>query len=185
MATPPVFTTGQVLTAAQMNAVGMWLVKTDTITSGSSKEITACFTSDFKNYRIVLSNIVMSTTAAVTMRMGTTSTGTVYCYGGFYVVYGTAGANTEQSSAANQWLIGVVANASTATGGIIELESPQQALTTSFQSFGGDARTAGAGARLFTGFINNSTQYTSFSLVGDGGATFTSCDIAVYGYNKG
>lgn len=54
MATPPVFTAGAVLTAAQMNAVGLWLVKSQTVGAGvGSVAITSCFNADFRNYRIV------------------------------------------------------------------------------------------------------------------------------------
>jgi hypothetical protein len=53
MATPPDFTTGQVLTAAQMSAVGLWEVGTLTITNATSGSIDTAFTSDYKNYRIV------------------------------------------------------------------------------------------------------------------------------------
>jgi len=53
MATPPDFTAGAVLTANQMDAVGLWLVKSQTVGSGvGSVAITDCFNSDFRNYRI-------------------------------------------------------------------------------------------------------------------------------------
>lgn len=52
MATPPTFTTGQVLTAAQMNSVGLWLVGSGTL-SGTSTIASNCFSSDFTNYRLV------------------------------------------------------------------------------------------------------------------------------------
>jgi hypothetical protein len=53
MATPPDFTTGQVLTAAQMNAIGLWEVATLTITNATSGFTDTAFTSNYKNYRIV------------------------------------------------------------------------------------------------------------------------------------
>jgi hypothetical protein len=41
MATPPDFSSGAVLTAAQMNSVGLWLVKTQTVgTAVSSVAVT-------------------------------------------------------------------------------------------------------------------------------------------------
>jgi hypothetical protein len=41
MATPPDFSSGAVLTAAQMNSVGLWLVKTQTVgTTVSSVAVT-------------------------------------------------------------------------------------------------------------------------------------------------
>ena len=54
MATPPTFSSGAVLTAAQMNSVGMWLVSSTTIGSAvSTVNIDGCFTSDYRNYLIV------------------------------------------------------------------------------------------------------------------------------------
>jgi hypothetical protein len=183
MATPPDFTTGQVLTAAQMNAVGMWLVKSDTITTGNSKEITACFSADYDNYKIVLSNIRSSSVVNVFMRMGTTSTG-VYYYGGLSRSYGSATTNGEQGSGAAQWLLGAIATSTESAAAAIELQMPNMAQVTSYSSLGSDPRTGGAGARNYAGYINNTTAYTSFTILLDGGATFSSCNIRVYGYNQ-
>ena len=50
MATPPTFSSGSVLTAAQMNAVGLWLVKTQTVgTAVSSVSVTDVFSSNYDN----------------------------------------------------------------------------------------------------------------------------------------
>jgi hypothetical protein len=183
MATPPDFTTGQVLTAAQMNAVGMWLVKSDTITTGNSKEITACFSADYDNYKIVLSNIRGSSVVNVFMRMGTTATG-VYYYGGLSRSYGSATTNGEQGSGSTQWLLGAIATSTESAAATVELQMPNMAQVTSFSSLGSDPRTGGAGARNYAGYINNTTQYTSMTILLDGGATFSSCNIRVYGYNQ-
>jgi hypothetical protein len=172
------------LSTGNTNNVGLELIKTDTITSGNSKEITGCFSSTYKNYQIILSNVRLSGTAQVLMRMGTLSTGTIYRYAGQYVLYTSSGVVSEQSNGANQWQIGLVTSNTTNSSAIVELQSPQEALTTGFQSLGNDPRSGGAGARMFTGYLDNTTQYTSFSLVGDTSTTFTSCDIAVYGYRN-
>ena len=55
MATPPVFSSAAVLTAAQMNAVGLWKI---TEVNFSTTAIDGIFTSDFDNYRIVASNLI-------------------------------------------------------------------------------------------------------------------------------
>lgn len=54
MATPPTFTVGQVLTAAQMNAVGMWKVAETSFSNSSGVEIQNCFSSDYRNYLMKL-----------------------------------------------------------------------------------------------------------------------------------
>ena len=69
MATPPDFTTGQVLTAAQMDAVGLWLVYSGTFTSATSFSLpNDTFTSDFRNYRITY-NVTVSSDSDFTLRL--------------------------------------------------------------------------------------------------------------------
>jgi hypothetical protein len=179
MATPPTFTTGAVLTAAQMNAVGFWLVKSATLTSGNSNTITDAFTSDFTNYKIVVSNLQANDVANMYMRMGTTNTG--YYYGGTRRTY--SGTTTNgQGAGVSQWVIGFVPNSSNKSGGTIEIQMPQAAQRTTFQSSFGDSRTDGDGVNMFTGFIDDSTQYTSFTFFLDGTVALTSCNIKIYGY---
>lgn len=83
MATPPVFVSGNVLTAAQMNQIGMWQVVAPTAFSAVSSFSLAnsTFTADYPHYRI-LCNISAATSGAIlTMRMraaGTDSTASSY-----------------------------------------------------------------------------------------------------------
>jgi hypothetical protein len=179
MTTPPDFVSGQILTAAQMNAVGMWLVKSASLTSGNSNTITGAFTSDFTNYKIVVSNLQASDVANMYMKMGTTAAG--YYYGGTRRSY--AG-TTDSSQGANttQWVIGAVTSSTQKSGGTIEIQMPEIAQRTNYQSSWGDSRTNGDGINMYTGFIDNSTQYTSFTFFLDGAVTLTSCDIKIYGY---
>ena len=58
----PVFTSGEILTAANMNQVGMWLLKTQTIGSGvGSVSVTSVFSSSYDNYRVVFTVNSMNT----------------------------------------------------------------------------------------------------------------------------
>ena len=57
MATPPTFSSGAVLTAAQMNAIGLWKI---TEVNLSTTAIDGIFTSDYDNYRIVVNQIKLS-----------------------------------------------------------------------------------------------------------------------------
>lgn len=68
MATPPDFTTGQVLTAAQMNTIGLWLVASGTL-SGVDENFQGCFSDDFRNYKIVISDVTMNATGEIYFRM--------------------------------------------------------------------------------------------------------------------
>ena len=82
MATPPVFVSGAILTAAQMNAVGLWLIKTQTIGSAvSSVSITDVFSSDYDNYLIKITGMTASAQADTTMQLAGITTG-VYTHVG-------------------------------------------------------------------------------------------------------
>ena len=68
MATPPTFSSGAVLTAAQMNSVGMWLVKTQTVgTAVSSVTVTGAFSADYDNYLILMSGGTGSDSASISI----------------------------------------------------------------------------------------------------------------------
>jgi hypothetical protein len=55
MATPPVFSSGAVLLASQMNAIGLWRVTTVTFTTSSAVAFAAgVFNADYQNYRVIL-----------------------------------------------------------------------------------------------------------------------------------
>ena len=61
--TYPTFNSGDVLTAAEMNAVGLWLVKTQTIgTAVSSVTVTGAFSTDYDAYQIVVTGGTFNTT---------------------------------------------------------------------------------------------------------------------------
>ena len=62
MATPPDFTSGQILTAAQMNAVGMWLVKSSSF-AATDLIADSVFTTDYTRY-VLKATIAQSNTAA-------------------------------------------------------------------------------------------------------------------------
>jgi len=71
----PSFNVGEVLTAADMNAVGLWLVKTQTIgTSVSSVQVTSAFSANYDNYLIILAG-GSGTQAGLRMTLGATTTG--------------------------------------------------------------------------------------------------------------
>ena len=54
--TYPTFTNGQVLPASDLNAIGLWLVKSQTVGTGvSSVTVSNAFSADFDNYRIIYS----------------------------------------------------------------------------------------------------------------------------------
>jgi hypothetical protein len=183
MATPPDFTTGAVLTAAQMSAVGLWLVKTQTVGTGvSSVTVTGAFSADYDNYKIVYTGGVGSTAPiAIALKMGTTTTG--YYSSTIYFNYtsggGTSAFGVSDNNAA-RWLY--VGSAST-TAAKLSTEVFAPFLTTR-TTFGGPYNEFGTGnAGHTSGYVNDSTSYTSFTLEASTG-TLTGGTIRVYGYRN-
>jgi hypothetical protein len=108
MATPPDFTTGAVLTAAQMNAVGSWLVYSSSFTSVTSFSLpNGTFTSDYRNYRISY-NIAVSADSDFTLKLrknGADNSNLTYntTLSG---VLSTGGASDSMANSNGSWLFG-------------------------------------------------------------------------------
>ena len=72
----PDFAPGDVLTAADMDAVGLWLVKTQTVGTGvSSVTVTGAFSSTYDNYFVTYTGGTGSTQTPLRIQMGSTTTG--------------------------------------------------------------------------------------------------------------
>ena len=92
MATPPDFVAGNVLTAAQMNQIGLWLVKEQTVgTAVSSVTVSNCFNADYDAYRVVYTNVDGTVaTNAVEVQLvdsGGTPATTNYALTGIFMTY--------------------------------------------------------------------------------------------------
>jgi len=181
MATPPDFTAGQVLTAAQMNAVGLWLVKTQTIGSAvSTVAVTGAFSSDYDNYQITVSGGTALSGQNLTLQLGSTTTGYhLYGYFGFYTGTALTGFNTDNG--ANFSPAGFTSANSLHMN--CYLSCPNLAKVTS-ANFDNVRTATGAVAGRSDGFLNDTTQYTGFTIGITGGATMTGGTIRVYGYRN-
>lgn len=105
MATPPTFTTGSVLTAAQMNQVGLWRVGGGSFVGASSFDVIG-FSSDYKFYRLEYSAQRVDTTGNTTLvaqlYSGATARTTTYYGSGFYTSYlGTSGVGFATNNGAS------------------------------------------------------------------------------------
>jgi hypothetical protein len=180
MATPPDFTAGQILTAAQMNAVGLWLVKSETIGSAvTSVNVTSAFNADFENYHVTISGGVCSTNTDLRLQLGATTTGYYAAYN--RVVYSTGAASPiADNNAAN--FSRAAFGTPNSLNGTFDLLMPFAAKNTMYHGAfiaAGSAFNAGTGS----GFLDNSTSYTAFTLIVPTG-TITGGTIRVYGYNQ-
>jgi hypothetical protein len=173
--TYPTFSTGEVLTSSAMNAVGLWLVKTQTIGNAvTSVTVTSAFTSDYDNYLITVSGGSNSVSgSALNLKLGATVTG--YYYSLSYSTYNTTPAATGGSNVGNWDYVG--SGQTTGLNAVIELNSP-------FLSKGTSIRASVANSTFYAGnqagYLNNSTSYTSFIIATSVG-TMTGGTIRVYG----
>jgi len=178
--TYPTFNAGQILTAAEMNAVGLWLVKTQTVGTGvSSIVVTGAFTSDYENYKITYTGGNASTGMNIRMRMGAAATN-------YYssLIYNTFAVATPtgvcQNNTQPQW---EWAGSSSTTSNFVDvtLLSPFVAEQTRMISNWCPFDAAGYSNNV----LLDTTSYTAFTLLpGLGGATFTGGTIRVYGYRN-
>jgi hypothetical protein len=173
----PDFSPGEVLTAAAMDSIGMWLVKRQTIGSAvSSVAVTDAFSADYDQYLITLNGGASSATTDINFRLGSVVTGYRYnfVYGSFNNTVSGEGLTTATSiryigsgSAANLFASATVL-------------SPF--LTTPTNVIG-----IGANISSFSGFVNgfepNNTSFTGFTLF-PGSGTLTGGTIRVYGYRN-
>lgn len=173
MATPPTFSVGAVLTAAQMNTIGWHLIKTQTIgTAVSSVSVTGVFSADYDNYRITLSGGAGSTSQSISLKLGASATG--YYQSLSYITYATgAQTNTGVNNGASFTYIGESsANMQTIN---VDLFNPYDAAYTRMMGW-----YAGTVAGTIVGYHGVATSYTDFTIAVAG--TMTGGTIRVYGY---
>lgn len=179
MATPPDFVAGQVLTAAQMNKIGLWLIKVEAIgTAVSSVAVSAAFSTDYDNYLVIVSGGVASTTNALNLTLGSTATG--YYYGQMlvasYAAASITGANAQNTTS---WP-SVIRGTTNSLNGRFELMQPFAAKNTHIL-YGNAASTTTGTFSLGGGYLADTTSYTAFTLTTSTG-TMTGGNIYVYGY---
>jgi hypothetical protein len=173
----PTFSSGEVLRAADMNAVGLWLVKTQTIGTGvSSVTVTDAFSATYDNYLINISGGTASGNTTLSFRCGTQASGYRYSY--LYTAYTSAPLAVGTVTGTSIEYVGFVNT--TGSNGLIGVSGPFLSGPTMVC---GDGGTIGNFAGRVTGYEPGNSSYTSFTLLPASG-TFTGCTIAVYGYRK-
>ena len=173
----PVFASGDVLNASDMNAVGLWLVKTQTIGSAvSSVQVTGAFSADYDNYLITITGGAGSANADMTFQLGATTTG---YYG--HLLYGNYNLNNAlgagHANSASFQFVGAVTTSK--LDAMIQIHSPFLTEETNFYSRFATQLTTGINAN-FAGYLNNTTSYTAFTIAPSSG-TLTGGAIKVYG----
>lgn len=196
MATPPDFTVGQVLTAAQMNAVGLWkITPTGATTTGAGSSATVdsdgnvtiagnaatltinnCFSADYRCYKILIQGVDCSNAFADLFRLqfANTNNHIASMYADLY----TGGISAfYRNNVTNVGNLGFC-SPDTDTNITFDVINPQLAQRTSWHGF---SYTAGL-ANWFSGQYNLTTQFTNITFLVSAG-TFTGGRISIFGYN--
>lgn len=184
----PSFNVGEVLTAADMNAVGMWRVTSGiTATNGTvsdgvvtvgnavaSVTVSGCFSADFLNYRIIYEGVVSSANGNMEMQLSAI-TGSVYQTSGTFLTLGNATVTGFGPAATTRWTLGPIGT--TISTGILDLTAPRVARQKMMYVQG----TSQVAYYSFAGYCNSTSTATGFVLSPNAG-TLTGGTIRVYGY---
>jgi hypothetical protein len=156
------------------------LIKTQTIgTAVSSVEVTGAFSSTYDNYKIIVSGGVIGGGADMQLQLGSTTSG--YYMGSPYTTF--AGTTTGLATANGSNFPRVGFGSTTDASANIELMNPFLSRRTGIRCMWGRDETNGLGG-FSSGFLDNTTSYTSFTLTNNFSATFTGGTIRVYGYRN-
>jgi hypothetical protein len=164
------------LSTSRANPGGLDLIKTQTIGSAvSSVTVTDAFSSTYENYKIIVSGGLASASVGLDMQLGSTTTG----YYGVYI-YSPFNATTVTGFNTNNGSLWGGVGATTADGHRLNLDLLNPFLTKR-TSYNGALQNDGTNAGTITGYVNNTTSYTGFTLTTTSG-TITGGTIRVYGY---
>lgn len=177
----PTFSAGEVLRAADMNAVGLWLVKTVTIGNGvTSVPVTSCFSADYESYRIVITGGTVNSPGSIVMQLNN-STGSTYGHFGYYGSYGTATLVPYGPANGTSWTDAFIANTA-GWSAYMDISNPfvsGRPTTAKAQS------TSTATAYDFYLRDTNTNSNTGFTIAPlNAGVTMTGGTIRVYGYKN-
>jgi len=182
------YTAGEVLTASSLNAnlsyldtkgTGLTLIKTQTIgTTVATVEVTGAFSSTYDDYLITVTGGVLSAGNAMRMILGATTA--AYYNGLVNIAFSGGGVSGAGVNNGAIWNFLGYGNASGVMMSV-NLQGPNLAKFTYMNAQ--YVNTDGGSGGGVNGYLNNTTQYTAFT-ISPGGGTMTGGTIRVYGYQK-
>lgn len=177
--TYPSFSAGDILNASDMNAVGLWLIKTQTVgTAVSSVAVTGAFSSTYNNYIITWVDGTVSANASMTMTLGASATGYYQ-----FVNYGTSNTATPAGAGRdNQASWAWVGGGTAGQAGHVRCELFGPNLARYTKLIGGSYQND-RNYGTTVGEHRVATAYTDFTLAPESG-TITGGTIRVYGYRN-
>jgi hypothetical protein len=175
----PDFAVGEVLTAAAMDSIGLWLVKTQTVGSTAVATVTVsdAFSATYDNYLVTVNDCLSSGNGLLTLQLGSTTSG--YRYQFSYASYANTPLAFGTTTGANfSFLQGTIASARFSVHIPIQnphLAQPTRIGPTNFSNL--------SDAGICSGMLNDTNAYTSFVL-GVTVGTMQNGIIRVYGYRN-
>jgi len=165
-------------TVGPATAGALVLVSATTIGNGvSTHTVNPAFSSTYDNYLITISGGVASGSVDLSLQLGATTTG--YYAGYSRVNYATGSASAaSNNNAASFTAIGV--GTTNSLHAFVNVLSPNLAKNTNING-GYGITLAGSSSSVFAGFLNDSTQYTAFTIAPSSG-TLTGGTVRLYGY---
>lgn len=177
----PTFATGDVLNASDMNAVGLWLVKTQTIGSGvSSVTITSAFSAEYDNYRVVVSNTQFTVSDTTFLVRPDNVSSSVYYGGGYFALFSGGGLSQYVLNAGNAGGVGITTSGQKATI-IFDVSEPFN--SSSWTRFHGMPSIGNLYTAQYSSMAATTASYTSLTMLPASG-TMTGGTIRVYGYRN-
>jgi hypothetical protein len=194
----PVFVSGDVLNASDMNAVGLWRVTGCTVTSVGGTAATAsdgvitigsgntsvtvanAFSADYRNYKVLMTYGTSSAGGRMNLQLSG-ATGTSYYTVATYQALGTATVLGLATSGAGETSF-YAADSNTAGYAVsLDLHNPFVSTTKTFIE--GQWMSNSLGGR-FSGVQNTNVSHTGFTLSLASGSFNSGIEIRVYGYRN-
>jgi hypothetical protein len=177
----PSFTTGEVLTAADMNAVGWWLITKQAVVGGANLQVDNVFSSTYVQYMCVFryTSVTDNQEFRCAMRTTTDDTSANYLMGGTSATNGGVNAAISQNGA-TYWRLGQSGNFISHL--VWFVNQPNQATRTSMSAQCVANGSAFMASYNLGGVLATGTQYTGFKVyVPTGNMTGS---VRVYGYRE-
>jgi hypothetical protein len=186
----PDFSPGEVLTAAAMDSIGLWLVTTATVSAQTTLTVDNCFTSDYANYRIVISMVGVTDQNNLGLQL-LDSSGTViatnYQATAYGLDYATPGTTFATVGSATQFNLGFLANSSSHGAGSYNYDISGPQLSTQRTSINGLFTGVSSGSAFRGGFAfglrSAAETARGFRLINGFGTNITGT-ARVYGYRN-
>lgn len=191
MATPPDFSVGGVLTAAQMDQIGLWICPPTSATGGTvtgnhvvigsgvtSVTVNGVFSASFTNYMIRVAGVKAGAQVGTSLQLSGITTG--YDTQGFYMLKGSSAITGFNVSGASGWDCGA-----TDTGASlheVHLVNPNVASPKAM--FARATGQGGVNIGVQTFGENASTSTATGFVYSVGASSLTGGTITVYGYNS-